>query len=885
MQIKDRETMSLRHRLSILSRLYASKKTLVLLLLGLFVFGLFLGMLITGVFGTLDNPSHTAREFVRDIGLFPVLQQISHGLKLVTHPIQYLQGLMIRPEKLVLDIPFANYQILREKREQALLDGSMVSTDEDFVSATLRYENNNYKADIRLKGDKSDHWIDDKYWSFRVNLDGEKTIFGMRKFSLQRPLTRGYLNEWYLHKLLAYSGLISLRYYFVHLIVIGNDYGIYALEEHFDKRLIEHNNRREGPVFRFDDALCWYKDDIINNCEEAYTTSSIEPFELGTLQDNPELLDAFIRGKNLLESFRQGKLSTSAVIDVPKTAKLFALSDLLGYHHMLLYTNMRFYYNTVTGLIEPIGFDNQNIELLSPSNPLIGFGRIISSPHREILTPWLDLFFQDEEFYRAYLQALDEISQESSVDGFFTSVDDEAKRQLRILHKTYPWYTFDKEHIIRTNREYIRIYLEPLQGVQAYLSSIDTSQHRITLDLGNIHPLPLEIVGVTFNGQVLSPEQDIMLPSKRPFEAIQFFSASFSSPRASLDMSIPPTILVYYRLLGLSTVYTIPAHRWSSLTTDALSDAVRDASPLSAFSFLDVDDTTKHISIASGSWTLDDLLVIPADYTFSIEPGTQIDLVEDAMIISYSPIALRGTPQNPIDISSSDGSGQGILILFAKKPSTLSYVSFSNLREPDTFRATLTGILTVYETSISLDSVSFKDIQAEDAFNAIRSTFSLNHASFENTLSDCVDSDFSTGSINFTTFVSCGNDGFDLSGSVVSVADITVLQAGDKGISSGEMSTVTAERIHVDGANIGAASKDKSLLTVKDSVFLNTNYTLAIYQKKSEFGPAQIIFGNREQTILNNIIEEGSQLTLNGNIINGDTKNVYEVLYGQQATE
>ena len=31
----------------------------------------------------------------------------------------------------------------------------------------------------------------------------------------------------------------------------GRDLGIYALEEHFEKRLIEHNRMREGPIVRF----------------------------------------------------------------------------------------------------------------------------------------------------------------------------------------------------------------------------------------------------------------------------------------------------------------------------------------------------------------------------------------------------------------------------------------------------------------------------------------------------------------------------------------------------------------------------------------------------------------------------------------------------------
>jgi len=31
----------------------------------------------------------------------------------------------------------------------------------------------------------------------------------------------------------------------------GQDMGVYAFEEHFDKLLIESNNRREGPIVKF----------------------------------------------------------------------------------------------------------------------------------------------------------------------------------------------------------------------------------------------------------------------------------------------------------------------------------------------------------------------------------------------------------------------------------------------------------------------------------------------------------------------------------------------------------------------------------------------------------------------------------------------------------
>ena len=44
------------------------------------------------------------------------------------------------------------------------------------------------------------------------------------------------------------EGLIALRYRFHELFVNGESFGIYAFEEHFGKRLIENNGRREGPT-------------------------------------------------------------------------------------------------------------------------------------------------------------------------------------------------------------------------------------------------------------------------------------------------------------------------------------------------------------------------------------------------------------------------------------------------------------------------------------------------------------------------------------------------------------------------------------------------------------------------------------------------------------
>ena len=107
---------------------------------------------------------------------------------------------------------------------------------------------------MRLKGDEVDH-LRGKKWSYRVKVKGDRTLLGLKVFSLQHPGTRNYLDEWFYHQLLEREDVLSLRYSFVHLTLNGKDMGIYALEEHFAKQLVEHHQRREGPIVRFDEDV------------------------------------------------------------------------------------------------------------------------------------------------------------------------------------------------------------------------------------------------------------------------------------------------------------------------------------------------------------------------------------------------------------------------------------------------------------------------------------------------------------------------------------------------------------------------------------------------------------------------------------------------------
>jgi len=50
-----------------------------------------------------------------------------------------------------------HFETLKAKRDEAVSVGVLQTSDDDYVPATIRYKNEDYKASLRLKGDWTDH--------------------------------------------------------------------------------------------------------------------------------------------------------------------------------------------------------------------------------------------------------------------------------------------------------------------------------------------------------------------------------------------------------------------------------------------------------------------------------------------------------------------------------------------------------------------------------------------------------------------------------------------------------------------------------------------------------------------------------------------------------
>jgi len=180
-------------------------------------------------------------------------------------------------------------------------------------------------------------------------------------------------------------------------------------------------------------------------------------------------------------------------------------------------------------------------------------------------------------------------------------------------------------------------------------------------------------------------------------------------------------------------------------------------------------------------------------------------------------------------------------VLNAAAPSTWRYVTVDRSSPVARDGWTLTGGITFYQSAIRLDHCRIINALGEDGINVVRAQFQFVNSEFGPTVSDAFDGDFAWGTVERCVFHNVDADGIDVSGSQVEVSDVRFINIGDKGLSVGEGSQLTARNIYVENADFGAASKDRSHLTLSNATIVGARVAgLAAYIKKPSYGPASI---------------------------------------------
>ena len=158
----------------------------------------------------------------------------------------------------------------------------------------------------------------------------------------------------------------------------------------------------------------------------------------------------------------------------------------------------------------------------------------------------------------------------------------------------------------------------------------------------------------------------------------------------------------------------------------------------------------------------------------------------------------------------------------------------------------LTGCLNFYEVEFNLVNINSVNSLCEDSINIVRSKGNISSIEVNDSSSDALDVDFSKLLINNIKVTSALNDCVDLSSGDYNLGELKLKNCGDKGLSVGEKSTIKLNKIYVDFANYGIASKDSSTVNLKNAIFKNLKICLSAYNKKQEYNGGFIYIDNLE---------------------------------------
>ena len=767
-----------------------------------------------------------------------------------------------------------------------------------YVKGFILQKGDSTPVKLRLKGDWTDHLKTDKY-SLRIKTSGNNAYNGLKSFSIQNPETRGMMLEWYIHQICAEEDLLTTRYDFVNVEINGEIKGAYALEEHFDKQLLEARNRREGPIVKLDEEGLWQLNYDLETkprkvLSPAFLSSTILPFKKNRTHKSATLHEQFLVAQSNLNKYKNLESDPNNYVNLEAFAKYIAILDLGNVDHAQAWHNQRQYYNPVTAKLEPILYDCfQDKQHITGRRLFYLVDEVLTErrPTNLNLALLRDVNFRD--FYLSYIQKLGSVDY---IKNFNENNAAKIQSNLDLLAYEYPFYQAqvdldffeksaramesEKDSLLTFMKDFKEVtfvkdvwqkfpdtldYFRPAIALKAHLENEEGGMKKISLR--NFHQSDISVKAYSTDSL---PDQLILLDSSVDF-------TGFTSDYETKHLFLPSDV---------KYVYYVPKNLGGKLIREKISkwplpDNIDVRGDFS--SVLNQYKKKGIITIPKGTYSFTKNVVATDAEKLIIEAGSSIDLTNTAGFISYIPVEIKGTPKNPVHIFSSDSTGSGFNVFSEHGHSILENTHFTGLNSMNKNHWILTGAVTLYGGSVAIANCSFNDNQCEDGLNIIRSKFTMTESTVSNTLSDGFDADFCTGVLSNSVITLTKNDALDFSGSQIEIIGCEISKAGDKGISGGENSQLKISNTSINGAVIGIASKDYSQLEVTDVRLKNCDYTYAAFRKKPEYGPASItVTPSSEQVKGRMLLDLDSKITIGSKVSVGKEKLDIESLYSNQ---
>ncbi len=847
--------------------------------------------------------------------------------KILEISLKGLKGLFNNYEEININLPYESIMLLEKDRAKLIKNSIQGFRSQSHVftesSGSVNYNGEDIPIKIRLKGDRDTHYKQKEKSSYKVEIKGDERLMGMRKFSFMKPRARNYIHEWLFHEFSSEGGLIKLKYNFINLKINGESLGLYVLEESFDKDLIERSGRRNGPIFSLEEE---FNIDIFSGKFELFNKN------YWNKKENIKLSNY---ARSRLESFLSGQLNLNEVFDLDKWAWFFSVADLTYTHHGLDPRNVKFYYNPLNGLFEPIPYDGHRFSKNYNKN-LLNFDHRNSFEMSSLcknndckndhVEKWLYKFFYkkngglNSEFYLKYISSTENITNKNFLNNFFNQNKEKINRINSGIYSDYflidnvtylkygpGLYYFSQEDIFyRSN-----VLQEKIQKKLNKISAIETEKKIILNNNYEPNNISLKISNLICEKR----ENQNTLKKNIKIEDKNKYFQSFELSRDKFDLKNLRCQFVEFTDQFNKKTYL------KKIDIKIKKDLILKKDKKKYLNYF--ENIENNLYLKSSKIVIDRDIYIPKNYVVKIKPGQSIILKNNAFIISDSRWLVGGKEKKTFITGLKDNFGGGLVIKNDSEASSFINTEFkffsgvenrflhdfnfqktdlvltsynenkknSYLYKKTNFQSenfnfsddfAFTGSINFYNTKVDLKDCFFVKIDSEDALNIVSSNFDINTVWFEENSSDSIDIDFGKGEIKNGTFMYIGNDALDFSGSEVKVSKLFLSNVGDKLISVGEKSNLFIYDILANNSYIGIASKDGSKSLVSKIDFNKVKIPFASYRKKESYKHG---FLKIEKPIkINDYIsitakDKNSKILINEDEINKFNKNIIQIVY------
>lgn len=746
------------------------------------------------------------------------------------------------------------FKKLIQKRNEALEKGLLFSSKDDLVDADIKIDGKEFACKLRLKGDLLDH-LSGERWSFRIILKDNDEWKGMNTFSIHNSKARSHTAEWLMHELFRKEGIVVPNYDFINVQLNGKNLGVYAFEHHFENQLLKENGRELGPILKHSDDGYW---ENVHKKLQPFPwieSSHIELFNKEN-RDDQDFLETFKVAQTLLNDFIHDKSSASEVFDLDLMAKYFALLDLSHAWHAAQFTNIRFYYNVLTGKLEPIAFDCFGDHLPNVNADWEAYGEAFNNrTSKEAAYAKSDVYryhmFQDESLYGLYMTYLEKFTNPNYLNQFRNEYATALASRVAFIQSDPLYKDFKPNWETIFGKAFFthkKIQGKSNLSLKAY--RVEDSKQSIALH--SFHYFPLEIIGFGNETEITNKlDTAIVLESYNKNVPVRTYLH-----KQSTDIDY-----IYYRTLGLNQL-----HKTKLLNSNLSIDNPKPlGGNLDRFLSLPyVQNLADEIIVSAGHHKLAFPVVIPEGRILKISAGTTIEFINNSSLISYSPIKALGSKQHPVVFYSESQNHAGLFISKTKDLSQFMNCRFVGLSNFKSNRITTKAGINIHRSKVVMDNCHFINLKSQICLAINYGEVELINSKFDKISGTAIKSKYSNLKLDRIELLSAGRNAVSIESGALQVTSSVFRNVLNRVFNFSNGAEVYAWDVNVFDSFHSIHISDES--KAKFIKFWNENVKRGIEVRSNDEGPTildldQFNYKNIDQLYL---IEQGISISVNG---------------------